>query len=101
MRAINQNGTTIVRKSIRVSYEELRLLLEQSRRLLLEVTVEKQNNNDASSTSGTTSTTIPSLKRCATEIHGYVPPAINSGDDMSKSAAKMMKLSTSAEESTA
>jgi hypothetical protein len=71
MRSISRNGNNIIRKSVRFTRAEIRLLLDQSRRLLLEVGIEQHKQAEMK----TPPPLIPTLKRCATEVYGFVPPS--------------------------
>jgi hypothetical protein len=70
VRNISKSGSTIVRKSVRFTRSEVRLVLDQSRRLLLEVAIEQQKQTGIQQPPSV----IPTLKRCATEVHGFEPP---------------------------
>jgi hypothetical protein len=77
---------------VRFTRSEVRLLLDQSRRLLLEVATEHHKQ----ATENQPSPTIPTLKRCATEIHGFVPPVdegyVSAEEEGEGSGAKKPKL---------
>jgi hypothetical protein len=86
VRSISRSGNAIIRRTIRFSREDLRILLEQSRRLLLEVTVEQQQHAEPKPTAF-----IPTLKRCATEICGLQDEGYASDNDIADPECKMIK----------
>jgi hypothetical protein len=77
---------------VRFTRSEVRLLLDQSRRLLLEVASEQHRQTTVKQLPPT----IPTLKRCTTEIHGFVPPVdegyVSNEEEGEGSGAKKLQI---------
>jgi predicted transcriptional regulator len=92
IRSISRNGNAIIRRSIRFSKEELQLVLEQSRRLLLEVAIEQQQQQRQSMAPRPMLPPAPNVKRCSTEMvdEGYISEEEN-GKGTQPPLSKMAK----------